>query len=118
MVTLAQAQNGILKFVELEIAPNLSMIERIIVGGAINLVSGKLPALADNYMGNKFFSTLEVYDKKQGKMDIDALYNAVKPYMGVDPVSIPVKIPGIGVDLNLKFTQQDIDTLYKYIKEA
>lgn len=118
MVTLTQAQTGILKFVEREIAPNLSMMEKIVVGGAINLVSGKLPALADNYMGNKFFTALEVYDKEHGKMDIDALYNAIKPYMGVDPITVPVKIPAIGIDLNLKFTQKDVDTLYKYIKEA
>lgn len=118
MVTLAQAQAGILKFVEREIAPNLSMIEKIVVGGVINLVSGKLPVLVDNYMSSKFFTSLEIYDKEQGKIDIDALYNAIKPYVGVDPITIPVKIPGIGVDLNLKFTQRDIDTLYKYIKEA
>lgn len=118
MVTLTQVQNGVLKFVERQIAPHLSMMEKIVVGGAINLVSGKFPALIDNYMGGKFFTALEVYDKEQGRLDIDALYNAVKPYIGVDPISIPVKVPGIGVDLNLKFTQKDIDTLYKYIMEA
>lgn len=118
MVTLAQAQAGILKFVEREIAPNLSMMEKIVVGGAINLVSGKLPSLVDNYMGSKFFTALEVYDKEQGRLDIDALYNAVKPYLGADTIQVPVRVPGIGVDLNLKFTQRDVDTLYKYIKEA
>lgn len=118
MVTLAQTQVGILKFVEREIAPNLSMMEKIVVGGAINLVSGKLPALIDHYMGGKFFSALEVYDKERGALDIDALYNAIKPYLGADPIPVPVKVPGIGVDLNLKFTQRDVDALYKYIKEA
>lgn len=118
MVTITQAQTGILRFVEHDIAPSLSMLEKIVVGGAINLVSGKLPVLIDNYMGNKFFAALEVYDKDQGHLDIDALYNAVKPYIGVDPVAIPVSIPGIGINLNLKFTHRDIDTLYRYIKEA
>lgn len=118
MVTITQAQTGILQFVERDIAPNLSMMERIVVGGAINLVSGKLPALIDHYMGGKFFSALEVYDKERGTLDIDALYNAIKPYLGADPIPVPVKVPGIGVDLNLKFTQRDVDALYKYIKEA
>lgn len=44
--------------------------------------------------------------------------HTVKPYVGPDPVSIPVKAPVIGVDLNLKFTQKDLDTLYRYIMEA
>lgn len=118
MVTLTQTQTGILQFVEREVAPNLSMMERIVVGGAINLVSGKLPALVDHYMNNKFFAALEVYDREQGKLDVDALYNAVKPYLGTDPIPVPVKVPGIGVDLNLKFTQKDIESLYKHIKEA
>lgn len=118
MVTITQAQTGILRFVEQEIAPNLSMMERIIVGGAINLVSGKLPVLIDKYANNKFFTALEVYDREQAKLDIEALYNAIKPYMGTDPIPVPIKVPGIGVDLNLKFTQRDVDTLYRYIKEA
>lgn len=118
MVSLTQAQTGILRFVEREIAPNLSMMERIVVGGAINLVSGKLPTLIGNYMDNKLFAALEIYDKEQGRIDLDALYNAVKPYLGNDPIEVPVKVRPIGVDLNLKFTQRDVDTLYRYIKEA
>lgn len=118
MVTLTQAQTGILRFVEKEIAPNLSMMEKIVVGGAINLVSGKLPTLIDKYADNKFFTALEIYDKEQEKLDIEALYNAIKPYLGAEAIPVPVKVPGIGVDLNLKFTQRDVDTLYRYIKEA
>ncbi len=118
MVTLTQAQTGVLRFVEKEIAPNLSMVEKIVVGGAINLVSGKLPTLIDKYADNKIFSVLEIYDKEQGKIDIEALYNAIKPYLGAEAIPVPVKVPVIGIDMNLKFTQRDIDTLYRYIKEA
>lgn len=118
MVTLTQAQTGILRFVEREIAPNLSTMEKIVVGGAINLVSGKLPTLIGKYADNKLFSALEIYDKEQGRIDLDALYNAVKPYLGNDQIPVPVRVPVIGVDLNLKFTQRDVDTLYRYIKEA
>lgn len=118
MITITQAQTGILRFVEKEIAPNLSMLEKIVVGGAINLVSGKLPTLIDKYAGNQFFSALEIYDKEQGRIDIDALYSAISPYLGADAVPIPVKVPSVGIDLNLKFTQRDLDSLYRYMKEA
>lgn len=118
MVTISRIQNGIIRFVEREIAPSLSMLEKIAVGGTINLFSGKLPLVIDKFAGNKMFSLLEIYNREQGTLDMDALYDAIRPYVGVDPISIPVKVPMLGIDLNLKFTQSDIDTLFKYIKEA
>lgn len=118
MVTIKQAQTGILRFVEREIAPNLSTMEKIIVGGAINLVAGKLPALIDKYAGNKFFTAIDIYNAEQGSIDLDALYNAVKPYIGAESIPVPVRVPVVGVDLNLKFTQRDTDSLYRHIKEA
>lgn len=57
---------------------------------------------------------LGVYDMEHGTVDVDALYNAAKPYMGAE--ALPVKIPGIG--LTLKLGKQDIDTLYAYIQEG
>lgn len=118
MVTISQAQAGIIRFVEREVAPTLSMLEKIFVGGAINLVSGKLPEIISKYADNKFFSALGIYDGTNATLDIDALYNAIKPYVGVDGVPVPVKIPFVNIDMNLKFTQRDIDTLCRYIKEA
>lgn len=118
MVTISRIQSGLIRFVEHDIAPNLSMLEKIVVGGAINLFSDKLPVVVDKYANNKMFSALEIYNREQGTLDVDALYNAIKPYIGMDPVPIPVKVPMIGVDLNLKLTQREIDTLYRYIKEA
>lgn len=47
-------------------------------------------------------------------IDIDAVYEAARPYIGADP--IPVKIPVIGVTLRL--TAAEIERLYTYIKEA
>lgn len=114
MVTISQAQAGILKFVERNIAPSLSMLEKVVVGGAMNLISDRLPALIDKYADNKFFDALGVYDKTRGEIDIDALYNAVTPYLGVDP--IPIDIPVVG--LKMKVTRREVDDLYRYIKEA
>lgn len=114
MVTIAQAQQGIIRFVEREVAPSLSMLEKVVVGGALNLISGKLPEVIGKYADNKFFSALDLYDKERGTIDIDALYNAIIPYIGVDP--IPIEIPY--VKLLLKFTRREVDSLYRYIKEA
>lgn len=114
MVNIAQVQQGVVRFVDAEIVPSLSATERLVVGGGIGLVAAKLPALMEPYANNPFISTLGLYDPEHEEVDIDALYNAVKPYIGADP--IPVTVPFIG--LKLKFTQREFDTLYRYIKEA
>lgn len=80
----------------------------------MGLVAAKLPVLLKQYANHQLVSTLGLYDPEHEEVDIDALYNAVKPYIGADP--IPVAVPFVG--LKLKFTQREIDTLYKYIKEA
>lgn len=114
MVTIAQVQQGVAKFVDTEIIPRLSTVEKLVVGGGAGLVTAKLPELVKQYSNSKFVSAMGLYDVEHGEIDLDALYNAIKPYIGADP--IPVTIPYVG--LKLKFTQREIDTLYKYIKEA
>lgn len=114
MVTIAKVQQGVAKFVDAEIIPRLSVVEKLVVGGGAGLITSKLPEVLGKYADNNIFSALALYDAEHGEIDIDALYNAVKPYIGPDP--IPVKIPIAGI--TLKFTQREIDTLYKYIMEA
>lgn len=114
MVKIAQIQTGVAKFVDAEIIPRLSVVEKLVVGGGAGLITSKLPEVLSKYADNKMFSALALYDAEHGEIDIDALYNAVKPYIGPDP--IPVKVPLAGI--TLKFTQREIDTLYKYIMEA
>lgn len=114
MVTITQVQNGVAKFVDAEVIPRLSVMEKLVVGGGAGLVTAKLPEVLNKYADHKLVSTLGLYDQENGEIDLDAVYNAAKPYIGADPV--PVKIPFIGI--TLKFTEREFDTLYKYIKEA
>lgn len=114
MVTVEQAQRGLAKFVDAEILPGLSLSERVIVGGGAGVIASKLPRILERYADHRMVSELELYDRERQELDLDVVYNAVKPYVGPDP--IPVKIPMTG--LTVKLTQREIDALYKYIKEA
>lgn len=114
MVTIQQAQTGIARFIDSEIVPRLSVVEKVVIGGGGALLTAKLPSALDALMENKLIGLLGIYDRERGEIDIDALYEAVKPYLGVDP--IPLKIPFLGI--TLKFTQREFETLYQYIKEA
>lgn len=114
MVTIEQVQRGMVRFIDAEVVPRLSAMEKLVVGSGGGLIAAKLPAVIAGYADNKFVSALGLYDAANGEVDLDALYNAMKPYFTPDP--IPVKIPFIGI--TLKFTQREFDALYQYIKEA
>lgn len=114
MVTMNQLQRGITEFIDREVIPHLSGFERIVVGGGAGLIAAKLPAVMDNLMSNPIVSALSIYDKSRGEVDIDAVYTAVKPYIGNEV--FPVKIPIAGV--TLKMSNVEIAKLVQYIKEG
>lgn len=114
MVTIEQVQKGMVAFIDREVVPSLSIVEKVAVGGGVGLVAAKLPEILNLYVDHKAVSVLNLYDREHREIDLDAVYNAIKPYVGADP--IPVSVPFIG--LKLKFTQREIDALYRYIKEV
>lgn len=114
MITISQAQNGIMEFIQREVIPNLSIAERFFVGSGANLFAVKLPEIVEKYARHPAVELLGIYNPERKEIDIDALYEAIKPNIGADP--IPIEIPVIG--LTLKITQAEIESLYKFIKGA
>lgn len=114
MMPIANVQAGIARFIDRSIAPSLSGWDRVLIAGAGGILTAKLPNIISQYSDNPMVKALGIYDKENGMVDVDALYNAAKPYMGTE--ALPVKIPGIGI--TLKLGRQDIDTLYAYIQEG
>lgn len=114
MVTIQQVQQGLAKFVDMEVLPRLSGVEKVVVGGGAALLAKKLPETLVALNDNKIVAALGLYDRERGEIDIDELYSAMKPYLGTE--TIPVKLPMLGI--TLKFSEREIDTLYRYIKEA
>lgn len=114
MMPIANVQAGLARFIDRSLAPSLSGWDRVLIAGAGGILTAKLPNIISQYADHPMVKALGIYDKENGLVDVDALYNAVKPYMGTD--ALPVKIPGIGI--TLKLGRQDIDTLYAYIQEG
>ena len=104
MIPMENVQAGLARFIDRSIAPSLSGWDRVLVAGAGGLLAANFPKIIAQYADHPMVKAL----------DVDALYNAAKPYMGTE--ALPVKIPGIG--LTLKLGKQDIDTLYAYIQEG
>ncbi len=111
MVRIDRVQSGVLAFIDREIMPALSGWEKVIVGGGICLAAGNLPAIISKY---PVLDTIGIYDAENGAIDVDALYNAMLPYIGND--RFPVKIPMTGI--TIKFGRPELDALYRSIKEA
>ena len=118
MVTINQIQKGFANFVDRHVAGAYSGIEKAIILGGSALLAAGFPKLIKTYTENSFVSALGIYDEQNGTVDIDALYNAFVPNMGAD--KIPITLPKLG-KMNLgtiKLGKEEIDALYRYIKEA
>lgn len=111
MATIAQIQRGFARFLDTQISGAFDGWKKAVVLGGGTLLIANLPKLAETYGNHPVVAALGVY--QDGNVDIDALYNAVVPYMGID--KIPVNIPKVA---QIKIGKEDLDLLYKFIKEA
>lgn len=113
MVTIDQVQRGFTRFVDGHITAAFDGWQRAIVGGAAGLLAANLPKLVKTYGSHPVVAALGVYDAETGRIDIDSLYNAFVPQLGMD--KIPVNIPKVGT---IKLGRDEFDALLRYIKEA
>lgn len=111
MVSMEKVQKGIAVFIDQELIPSLTGWDKILVGGSAGVAVAKLPKIIEQY---PIVSALDIYDKNNNQMDIDTLYQSVVPYLGNE--LLPLRIPVLGI--TMKVGKQQIDALYRYIKEA
>ena len=111
MVTIDQAMRGAVRFIETEILPHLPTGKGIGAGIAVALImdGGKEKILS--LRSHPVVQVMGVMDEN-GNVNIDRLYNAARPKF---EQKLPVSVPFIG---ELKFDQNDVDKLYRYIQEA
>lgn len=107
MVPIEKVKAGLARFVDREIAPGLTGWDKVIVAGGLAVMIKNLPSLIAQY---PILANLGV---GENEVDIDSLYDAASPYV---TEKMPVQIPVIGI--TLKIGKQELDAVYKYIKEA
>ena len=110
-VTIDQAMRGAVRFADNEIIPHLPGGKGIGAGIALALImdGGRSRILA--LREHPAVKLMQIMDE-QGNIDLDRLYNAARPKF---ENKLSVSVPLIG---ELKFDQNDVDKLYKYIQEA
>lgn len=110
-VTIDQAMRGAMRYADNEVIPHLPGGKGIGAGIMLALIMEgsreKVLALREN----PAVRLMRIMDE-QGNIDIDRLYSAARPKF---ENKLSVSVPLIG---DLKFDQNDVDKLYKYIQEA
>nr|DAZ70567.1 MAG TPA: odorant binding protein [Caudoviricetes sp.] len=111
MVTIDQAMRGAAKFADNEIIPHLPMGKGIGAGIALALIMDGGKAQLLKLRENPAVKMMGVMDE-DGNIDLDRLYNAARPRF---ENKLTVSVPLLG---DLRFDQNDVDKLYRYIQEA
>lgn len=111
MVTIDQAMRGAAKFADNEIIPHLPKGKGIGAGIALALIMDGGKAQLLKLRENPAVQMMGVMDEA-GNIDIDRLYNAARPRF---ENKLTVSVPLLG---DMRFDQNDVDKLYRYIQEA
>lgn len=108
MITIAQAQNGLMRYIDAEILPHLTGAKKIGAGIYVALAARNLPAAIERYKTHPAIAVLGLFDGEN--IDIDAAYNAAMPLFTERQ---KVTIPAIG---DITFDQSDVEKLYRYMR--
>lgn len=111
MVTIDQAMRGAAKFADNEIIPHLPTGKGIGAGIALALIMDGGKAQLLKLRENPAVKMMGVMDE-DGNIDLDRLYNAARPRF---ENKLTVSVPLLG---DLRFDQNDVDKLYRYMQEA
>lgn len=111
MVTIDQAMRGIMRFADTEIIPHMPTGKGVFAGIVIALImaGGKEQVL--KLRDNPAVQMMQIFDDA-GNIDLDKLYNAARPRF---ENKLTVSVPLLG---DMRFDQNDVDKLYRYIQEA
>lgn len=111
MVTVRQVQSGITRYVDNDLLPHLDGMKKIALGVYMGLASENIGAAIMQYKDHPAVAMLGVISE-DGKIDIDKLYNTVRPMFDQKQ---SMDFPLIG---RVNFDAQDVEKLYRYINEA
>ena len=111
MVTIEQVKNGLTKYIDSEILPNMTGGRRFVMGVGAALMIQNLEATMLKYRRNPIISALNVLDE-DNNIDIDKLYTAATETInGMEKLSVDVPMLGV-----LTFRKNDLDALLAAIK--
>lgn len=112
MVSLGQIQKGLTRFVDTDMLPMLTGWQKWGFGTIAGLSLSKISNIFNSIKGNSFIATLGVVDAND-MVDIDTIYKEVHKVAQQGPMTIDVPMLGA-----LTLNAQDVEKLYRYIRES
>ena len=112
MISIDQIQRGAARFVDAELMPKLAGRDKWIVAGIVTLYIKRLPALVEQLKSKDAVRLLGVIGE-DNRVDLEAVYNSIKPAAAQTPVTVNIPMGGI-----ITITGTDIDILYNCIMQS
>lgn len=110
MVNYEKFVNGIVKFIDNEITPQMTGFKKLAFGVGSSIVLKKSGNIFNMIKDNQMIHALDILDN-QNNIDIDMLKQELEAKMGDE--KFPIEIPMIGT---ITFDKNDLNKLYSYIK--
>jgi hypothetical protein len=112
MVSLANVQNGIVKYIDRELLPKLTGWQKWAFGALSSIWVGNIANTFNKLKQSAFVGSLGVIDDRD-MIDIDQLYREFRKQ--AEKGAVTFAVPGVGP---LTLDQQDVDKIYQYIMEV
>lgn len=112
MVKVSAVSRGIVNFIDEEILPKMQGWQKWAFGTVAGVMAKKSDSLLNDLAKNPLVKSLGIIDK-DGNVDIETIYAELQKQASKTPATIP--IPMIG---EIRLTSEDVDSLYRYIKNA
>lgn len=111
MITLQQAQIGLVRYIESDVMPHLDGMKKVGLGIYAGLAGNNISTLISKYAHHPAVEVMGIIDDA-GNIDLDAVYQAALPLFS-NGQRVPINIPLIGT---LTVDKTDLDKLYQYMK--
>lgn len=112
MLSIDQIQRGAARFVDTELMPKLAGRDKWIVAGVVTLYIKRLPVLVEQLKSKDAVRLLGVIGE-DNSVDLEAVYNSIKPAAAQTPVQVNIPMGG-----TITITGTDIDILYNCIMQS
>ncbi len=110
MVSFNQIIQGLLRYIDAEILPKISGIQKWAAGVAANLAVNNSMQIFHNLKNNQYVKMLNIIDDHD-QVNLDILYTEFKKQAQKGP--IVMDFPMIG---SFTFNEMDVNKLYSYIQ--
>lgn len=112
MVTLNQVQNGIARYIDSELLPNIDGWQKWVFGALASTALAKTTNIFNSLKRSEFVKMLEVIDENDN-IDIDTLYREF--YKQAQKGAVTFDVPMVGA---MTLNHTDVEKIYRFIKEG